>query len=249
MTPYYANELIKLYVGDMREVLPALGLQVDLILADPPYGETSLPWDRWPDGWLATAAQVSSSLWCFGSMRMFGEHWGEFRDADWRMSQDLVWRKPKGTGFTADRFRRVHEHVLHWYRGRWSDMYISPVREKADVPRSGRVRKREMRQAPHLGNIGEGVYIDDGTRLASSVIEARNLHRRGAIHPTEKPVPLLIPLITYACPPGGLIVDPFAGSGSTLEAARLTGRRAVGIEIDERYAELAARGLSQEALA
>jgi site-specific DNA-methyltransferase (adenine-specific) len=66
----------------------------------------------------------------------------------------------------------------------------------------------------------------------------------GAVHPTEKPVELLDPLIRYACPPGGLVVDPFAGSGSTLDAARQSGRRAIGIEKHEPYAEAAARRLS-----
>ena len=74
------------------------------------------------------------------------------------------------------------------------------------------------------------------------------MHQLGTIHPTEKPVGILDPLITYACPLGGLVVDPFAGSGSTLDAARCSGRRAVGIEADERYIELAARRLSQATL-
>lgn len=51
-TPYYADEQVTLYLGDCREVLPALGVTADCIVADPPYGETSLAWDRWPDGWL-----------------------------------------------------------------------------------------------------------------------------------------------------------------------------------------------------
>jgi site-specific DNA-methyltransferase (adenine-specific) len=55
-------------------------------------------------------------------------------------------------------------------------------------------------------------------------------------------------MIAYACPPGGLVLDMFAGSGSTLDAARSSGRRAVGIEADERYAEAAARRLSQPLL-
>ena len=53
--PYWQDERCSLYVGDCREVLPALGVTADLVLADPPYGETSLPWDRWPDGWLEAA--------------------------------------------------------------------------------------------------------------------------------------------------------------------------------------------------
>lgn len=80
-----------------------------------------------------------------------------------------------------------------------------------------------------------------------SVMRASNLRQR-AIAPTEKPVGILDPLIRYACPPGGLVLDLFAGSGSTLEAARGSGRRAVGIEADPAQAERAARRLSQGVL-
>ncbi|WP_327307956.1 site-specific DNA-methyltransferase [Streptomyces sp. NBC_01298] len=241
--PYYADEQVQLYLGDMREVLPSLGAKADLILADPPYGETSLAWDRWPDGWPALAATAASSMWCFGSMRMFLDRRADFDG--WKLSQDVVWEKHNGSGFAADRFKRVHEIATHWYRGPWSAITHEVPTEKSGRRGGGEGGMRARASArDHTGKIAAKTWDgSDGSRLLRSVFKIRSMHGR-ALHPTEKPIGILDPLIRYACPPGGLVVDPFAGSGSTLDAARQSGRRAIGIEASEAYCEAAARRLS-----
>jgi site-specific DNA-methyltransferase (adenine-specific) len=241
MNPYWEDpdSGLQLYHGDMRDVLPALDIQADCIVTDPPYSETSLAWDRWPDGWLALAATVASSMWCFGSMRMFLDRGPEF--ADWKLSQDYVWEKHNGTGVARDRFRRVHETATHWYRGDWASIHHETPLIPAQFNAKGRTSSHSAVVVPHTGTIGAHSYTDTGMRLARSVRRSPSV-RRG-IHPTQKPVEVLRDLIEYASPPGGLVVDPFAGSGSTLDAARQAGRRAIGIEAHEPYAEAAARRL------
>jgi len=242
--PYYEDADTSLYRGDCREVLPDLDLTVDCVVADPPYGETSLAWDRWPEGWPDAVIAATRSMWCFGSMRMFLAKGHEF--GGWKLSQDVVWRKNAGTGMHTDRFKRIHEHATHWYRGEWSTIHHAAPHVAHLGPDKGRIR-RTVTSGMHIGAVGEATWVETGTRIMSSVIDARNLRGR-AMHPTEKPTDLLGPLIEYACPPGGLVLDPFAGSGSTAVAARLTGRRAVLIEADERYCELIAKRLAQGVL-
>jgi site-specific DNA-methyltransferase (adenine-specific) len=68
-------------------------------------------------------------------------------------------------------------------------------------------------------------------------------------HPCEKPLAMMQHIIRTSSRPGAFVLDPFMGSGATLCAARSLGRRAVGVEIEERYCEIAARRLQQQVMA
>lgn len=235
MTPYYADESVAIYHGDFHDVIEGLE-PVDLILADPPYGQTSLTWDRWVSGWPWTLRGWASSMWVFGTLRMFMDHSVDFDG--WKLSQDIVWQKHNGSNFHADRFRRVHESVGHFYRGPWDQVYRSP---QVTMDATARTVRRKGRP-PHTGHIEASAYasIDGGPRLQQSVIPVHSAHGY-AENETQKPVGILTPLIEYGSPPGGLVLDPFMGSGSTLIAARDSGRRAIGIDIREDQCEIAAR--------
>lgn len=99
----------------------------------------------------------------------------------------------------------------------------------------------------------EEIYIGGNGwsgRRDEGVIKGRWVASRasmGRTHPNQKPVSLISHLIEKL--PDTVILDPFLGSGPTLEAAKLLGRKSIGIEIEERYCEIAARRLAQEVLA
>lgn len=247
MTPYYDSDGVTLYLGDCREILPLLPREhFDLILADPNYGETKLDWDVRDMRWLQLAEPTlreAGSLWCFGSLRLFlGQ--ADLLLPTWKLAQDLVWEKHNGSNFLGDRFKRVHENAVQFYRRRtpWASIYKKPV-TTADASRR-QVRRKQ--RPPHMGDIGGGHYVshDGGPRLARSVLYVPSCHGY-ALHPCQKPLGVLMPLIEYSCPPGGMLIDPTCGSGSALVAAKQMGRCAVGIEICEADCENAARRLTQ----
>ncbi|MCL4660584.1 site-specific DNA-methyltransferase [Burkholderia multivorans] len=78
----------------------------------------------------------------------------------------------------------------------------------------------------------------------SSVIYARSCHGY-AVNETQKPEDIVSPLMAYSVPPGGLVVDCFAGSGTTLVVAKKMGRKAIGIERRESQCEEIVKRLSQ----
>lgn len=243
MKPYYQDESVTLYHGDCRELAPSIDLRADLVLADPPYAETSLDWDKWPDGWVDLAATIAPQMWCFGSQRMFFERVADF--SGWKLAQDIVWEKHNGSNMLNDRFRRMHELALQFYRGDWAALHKEP---QFTNDATARTVRRKLKPA-QWAKIGDGSFTseDGGPRLMPSVIFARTCHGY-AVNETQKPEAIVSPLVQYSCPPGGLLVSLFAGSGTDLAVARKTGRRAIGFEKRESQCEAAAKRLSQRDL-
>lgn len=248
MTPYYQDSLVTLYRGDARSVFPHLQVRPTCIIADPPYGDTSLGWDSrvrgWPEALYPWTAETCS-LWCFGSLRMFLQTARDF--SGWQFAQDLVWEKQNGSSFHADRFKRVHEHVAHFYKGLWSTLHKKPIYTPDATART----VRRKRRPPHMGHIEAGSYEsqDGGPRLMRSVIYERSCHGYAA-HPTQKPVALVNLLLQYSVwrQPGASVLDPFIGSGTTAVACKAFGIPCIGIDIEAKYLDLAINRLAQESL-
>lgn len=230
----------QIITGDCRTALAERG-PFDMILADPPYGDTSLNWDKRVKGWEKAAHSLlkpTGSMWVFGSMRFFMDTSAEIRTAGFRYAQEIVWEKQNGSGFHADRFKRVHEFAVQFYRAdaEWSKVF----NEVQTTPDATARTVRRKKRPPHTGHIEAGHYVseDGGPRLMRSVIYMRNAHGH-AIHPTQKPAALLEILIRTSCPPGGTVCDMFVGSGAGADAAAMAGRDYIGTEDDAAMADKA----------
>lgn len=231
--PYYEDDAVTLYHGDAREVLPLLS-GAAAVVTDPPYGTEALGGGygrrqlaRNPDPSLSHTIAGDADLSVFAAVAAL---WRPLLPADaWVLA------------FCAPRRRRDAEDVLLlagaemvgeavWHKGRAGLGYtIRYAHETVLVARYG---------TPPTG----------AGPLLSVLRGHRTSEKMSARHPHEKPSEVMGRLIEFAAGPGGVVLDPFAGSGSTLRAAKDVGRRAIGIELEERYCEVAAKRLSQGVL-
>ena len=205
MRPYYEKSGITIFLGDCREILPAIG-QVDAIVTDPPYGVNKAEWDRYIGD-----ETISNLIGCCRGYAVFCYAITGISDLlqaiahTGRDSWIVAWGKNNAMQISR-RFLPQWSPIVVAYHGSlpfWGKDFVNiPV-----VPQKG---------------------ID---------------------HPTVKPLKLMQWLVNKAAKSGELILDPFMGSGTTLRAAKDAGCKAIGIEIEERYCEIAARRLEQEVFA
>lgn len=250
-----AAALDRLIVGDCLEELAALPENhVDLIFADPPYnlqldGELLRPnntrvdgvdndWDKFSGfaaydeftrAWLAECRRVlkpEGSLWVIGSYHNIFRVGSILQDLGYWILNDVIWRKTNPMpNFRGRRFTNAHETMIWASQGsdaRYTFNYEAMKALNDDL------QMRSDWLLPICSG-GERLKNTDGKKA----------------HPTQKPESLLNRVILAASEPGGVVLDPFFGTGTTGAAAKRLGRRWIGIERDEAYAKIARERIAE----
>jgi DNA modification methylase len=219
LTPYYEQDGITIYHGDCREMLPTL--RAHALVTDPPFGIALGNGDKRPNHGLAK----------------------------------------RGYGLYDDTLKAFRETVVPGIRG------ALDVTDRGAVFMAGK-RLWELPMAAAVGGVfcpsamGRnpwgfaslwpvafyGVAPDQNAGACRAIVLRSTDVAEQSDHPCPKPVRWMTWLVSLASRVGETVLDPFMGSGTTLVAAKNLGRRAIGIEIEERYCEIAAKRLAQGVL-
>lgn len=245
MKPYYEEKNLALYHGDWQDVLPTVKPRsVGFLLSDPPYNNTCLEWDTAVD-WLmfwriverlckihATMAMFSSGLFVPLLINSNRKHY----------RYDLVWEKSGPTGFLDAKRRplRAHENILIFTRKPRASIY-NPQMTIGKMHKRGSAGQRMA----HYSCSGPASGIVTNQYYPRSILRFSNARQGRSLHPTQKPLDLIMWLMRTFSNRRHLVLDPFVGSGTTLVAAKKTGRRCIGVEREERFCEIAANRLRE----
>jgi site-specific DNA-methyltransferase (adenine-specific) len=223
--PYYEKDGITIFHGDCRDILPTLE-PVDLVLTDPPYGiEAHTPMRR-------TRATIEghrdSDVIPFASITQGQLTMLSTIPCNWLVS----FCQAEQVKDYQDTLGAKYVRPMVWIKPDSAPQFIGdrPAMGYETIVTAWCSAERRM-------------WNGKGRRGVFSVNVTDYKH----CHPTQKPIVLMRELIELFCL-GGTILDPFMGSGTTLRAAKDLGRKAIGIEIEEKYCEIAAKRLAQEVL-
>jgi len=218
LNPYYQDEAVTIYHGDCGDILPTLR-KVDLVLTDPPYGVSQ------------ESNLTQSGIDRYGSV--------DFGDWDTEFPMATITCLPEAaTYYIFCPYQSLGElaawavgakllhRVLWWKKS-------NPTRRNGDVYWS--IPGEHCFYAKQSGATFHAKH-------EVGYFEYPNVHGE---HPTQKPVALILRLIVASTDGGDMILDPFLGSGTTAVAAKKLNRKCIGIEIEERYCEIAANRCRQ----
>ncbi len=237
MRPYYEHAGISIYHGDCRAVLADVVTTADVVLTDPPY-------DAQTHAGARTLDKEARALASTGKRRIVAS-------AAIEMGFDSL---P-----TVDYTGSLWRWATRWCVIFCSVEMLGAYREVAGDAwvRGGFWRRPDG--APQItgdrpGQPGEGLAIlhrpgkKRWNRGGHHAFWECGVERENRQHPTQKPERLMEMLVSDFSERHEIILDPFMGSGTTLAAAKRLGRMAIGVELEEKYCEIAAKRLSQEAL-
>ena len=218
MTPYYSKDGIVLYCGDNREILPELG-RFDLCLTDPPYLLPDMKGAGCFGGRASlTGTQGFTDMGFDSAILEAFENW--FCFCSKHNLVDVIGK--------ASAEKKAKWAILHWCK-------TNPV------PTCNNTYLSDVEYCVHKWQKGR---LFGGMEI-KSLFEVRPIGQKQTSHPNEKPIHFIRRLVQLGSMQGDSILDPFAGSGTTLLAAKLEGRQCTGIEISEDYCRIAVERLKQ----
>jgi DNA modification methylase len=241
--PYYDRDGITIYHGDCLDVLPQLEA-VDHVITDPPYSEHVHKNARAGSRPLVRKGFVAD----YSRSAEFGF------DALPETTRCSVSRE---FARLTQRWALVFSDVesCHSWREALTENGLEYVRTGSWVKLNATPQFTGDRPAPGYETItivhpsGRKRWNGGGSHgVWTHAIEQNRGGNNPRLHTTQKPLDLMRELVSLFTDPGDLILDPFMGSGTTLRAAKDLGRRAIGIEINEAYCEIAVKRLAQEVL-
>jgi site-specific DNA-methyltransferase (adenine-specific) len=218
---------------------------IDLIVADPPYGlgkdygndSDKLDADaylRWMQDWVEAALpklKPSGSLYIFLTWRYAPEVFVMLKQR-MTMMNEIIWdRRVPSMGGSTRSFSSVHDTIGFFVRQKGYYFDLDAIR----IPYDAETKKARSRSI-FVGS--KWLELGYNPKDVWSVSRLHREHPERADHPTQKPLEIVERMVKASCPPGGVVLDPFMGSGTTAVAARRCGRDFVGFELNTEYCEM-----------
>jgi site-specific DNA-methyltransferase (adenine-specific) len=227
MKPYYEDDAVTIYHGDCREIVPAVS--ADVLITDPPYGidlsATSENGYRGPNNRTKRAQRSVTP----------------YRDEPEIVREMIRSTVPMLLGQVSRGLIFCGPAMLF--------AYPEPRSIGSVFTPAGAGRGPWGFQCSHpILYYGTDPYLSDGRGGRPNAFRDEQPNREDFAHPCPKPLKWMRWAIDRASRPGETVLDPFMGSGTTLRAAKDLGRKAIGVEIEERYCEIAAQRMGQEVL-
>jgi site-specific DNA-methyltransferase (adenine-specific) len=243
---YFRTDLGVLYKGDCLEILPLIDKKIDMILCDLPYGTTSCSWDivipfelLWSE--YKRLIIDNGAIVLTGSQPFTTDLINSNRE--W-FKYEWIWNKVQTTNFFLAKKQplKQHENICVFYKNQCN---YNPILKNNTTKVFG---KNHKSKSECYGESNEDYKT--GVGYPKSIIKYRkynNLDKNGNLHPTQKPDELFLYLIKTYTDKNMIVLDNCSGSGTTAVACEKLGRRWLGIEISEKYCQIAKQRIKAEA--